>query len=108
MEKILNNIKEAIEAGEKAAKLTTTINNSVILRHINCQNADCRICMEDHNSLENLLTELTHNSQVDHLGHYHSWLSKHGINPETQWGWATQEAFDSENIKKYVDDFIHR
>jgi hypothetical protein len=108
MQKILENIQEAIKNGKRDASLTAMIENSVVLRHINCQNADCRICMEDHLSLDSLLSELTHNYEVDHLGRYHSWLSKHGIKPETEWGWATEESFDAENIKKYVNDFINR
>lgn len=105
MEKILQNIQAAVAAGKKDAEQITLIETSVTLRHINCQNPDCRICMEDHLSLGDLLGELTGNDKVDHLGKYHQWLSLHDIPPETEWGWATEESFCAANIKQYVADF---
>jgi hypothetical protein len=62
--------------------------------------------MEDHDKLVKLLEKLTGNHKIDHIGKYHLWLSKHGIEPETKWGWATTETFLKENIERYVYDFL--
>ncbi len=78
----------------------------VILRHPNCCIHSCEICMEDHEELGEILTKLTGNDKVDHLGKYHLWLSKHRIEPETEWGWATPETFLRKNITRYVNDFM--
>jgi hypothetical protein len=62
--------------------------------------------MEDHEQLQQILEERTGIDTIDHLGQYHSWLSKHGISPETEYGWATPESFDEENINAYVEEVI--
>jgi hypothetical protein len=74
----------------------------MILHHPNCRDADCEICMADHMALQAELERRTGDKRTDHLGKYHSWLSKNGIPAETKWGWATPEAFDDENIAAYV------
>ena len=74
------------------------------LTHINCKNPDCQVCFNDAEKLEKELTNRTGIDTVDHLGKYHLWLSKHGINPETEWGWFTIDAFDDENIEAYVKE----
>ncbi len=85
---------------------TRPLDEFVILRHPNCRYSRCEICMEDHEELGKILTKLTMNDKIDHLGKYHLWLSKHGIEPETEWGWATPETFLRENIERYVNDFM--
>lgn len=77
----------------------------VKLRHPNCQNNNCWICLQDHERLGQYLAEAANNDTVDHLGKYHSWLSTHDIDPETEWGWATPEAFDPSNISAYVKEY---
>ena len=76
------------------------------LTHPNCKNDRCSVCMADHTALRDELEERTGLSHVDHLGKYHEWLSKRGINPETEWGWATAEAFDDINITDYVNSWL--
>lgn len=78
--------------------------DDVRLRHPNCQDPKCWICLRDHEHLGRYLQEATQDDYTDHLGHYHSWLSAHGINPETEWGWATPAAFNPVNISAYVKD----
>ena len=76
----------------------------VKLTHPNCQMSRCQFCLADHERLGHLLDELCHTSnKVDHLGKYHKWLSDNGIEPETEWGWATPEAFEDKNITAYVE-----
>lgn len=76
------------------------------LTHPNCRNIDCGVCFKDHTKLQKKLEELTgDNKAYDHLGKYHKWLSDNGINPETEWGWATPESFEEENILAYVKWF---
>jgi len=106
MEKILENFRKGIEDGKIAVANANTVEPLVILRHINCRKSDCHICMEDHEKLGEVLEKLTDNDRVDHLGKYHMWLSKHGIEPETEWGWATPETFEDKNIGQYVHDFL--
>jgi len=79
----------------------------IIQHHPNCKEPKCEICLHDHEKLGKLLDELCDtNNTVDHLGKYHKWLGDNGINPETKWGWATPETFDSLNIKKYIHWFL--
>jgi len=78
------------------------------LTHIDCKNPRCSICFQDAQKLEDYLTEKTGNDKVDHLGKYHKWLSDHNVNPETEWGWFTKEAFDDENIENYINWFKDR
>lgn len=78
----------------------------MILHHPNCKDSDCHVCFEDHTTLGAELASRTADHSVDHLGLYHRWLSKHGINPETEWGWATPETFEETNIHAYVMEHI--
>ena len=75
------------------------------LRHPNCTDTDCRICFEDHFYLDEYLEMKTGNDQVDHLSKLYTWMSRHGYAPETEWGWATPEAFTSRVIDAYAEDF---
>jgi len=73
------------------------------LHHINCQDTRCPVCFSDASRLEDYLCEQTGTkNKIDHLGKYHKWLSDNGINPETEWGWFTIEAFDDKNIENYI------
>lgn len=76
----------------------------MILHHPNCALPKCEICMADHVALQAELEKRTSDTRTDHLGKYHLWLSRHGIPPETEFGWATPETFDDENIAAYVAD----
>ncbi len=62
------------------------------------------MCLEDHIALGEYLEERTHLFHVDHLGRYRGWIDKHGIPAETEWGWATAETFDEENIEAYIKE----
>lgn len=74
------------------------------LHHPNCKQYRCPICFEDHDMLGRLLNKLCGtDNKVDHLSKIHKWMSDKGINPETEWGWATPETFEETNIKAYVD-----
>lgn len=73
------------------------------LHHINCQDTKCPICFSDSMKLEKYLEKRTGTkNRVDHLGTYHKWLKDNGINPETEWGWFTSDAFDDENSQNYI------
>ena len=72
------------------------------LRHTDCQDPDCRICLEDHLALGRELAQRTGNDKVDHLGKIHKWMSDSGMTPETEWGWATAETFAVSTIAAYV------
>ena len=78
------------------------------LTHKNCKNQDCQVCMKDSMELMHILDYKTGDDTVDHLGKYHSYLSKHGIEPETEWGWFTEESFDDDNINAYCNNFVNR
>lgn len=75
----------------------------MILHHPNCELPKCEICMADHIDLQKELEKRTGNSRIDHLGKYHGWMSQHGIPAETEFGWATPQAFDDNNISAYVE-----
>jgi len=64
--------------------------------------------MDDAMKLLTRLEEQTGEDIVDHLGKYYLWLSRHGIEPETEWGWFTKEVFEEENINAYCNDFNNR
>jgi len=72
------------------------------LRHIDCRNPDCAVCLEDHFALGRELDRLTGNDKIDHLGKMHKWMSDNGMKPETEWGWATVETFWDSTIAAYV------
>ena len=75
----------------------------VKLRHYNCENAKCHLCYDDHLALGKQLDELCNTgNEIDHLGKIHLWMSKKGITPETEWGWATPSTFLPSNVKAYV------
>lgn len=75
------------------------------MRHPDCQNNTCSVCLRDHHLLSDRLDELTNDSAKDHLGRYRSWLEKEGGNFETEWGWATPEVFEEKNIIAYTEWF---
>ena len=76
------------------------------LTHRNCQDTRCRQCLYEHEMLGQELAERTGAPQYDHLGSYHSWLLSRGIEPETEWGWATDASFDEANIAAYVAEWL--
>ena len=72
-------------------------------QHINCQDIKCSICLSDAEKLEKYLDRQTGTeNRVDHLGKYHKWLNDNGINPETEFGWFSSDAFNDENIQNYI------
>ena len=75
------------------------------LSHLYCRNTDCKLCLIEHEALEQKLEELTGDDTVDHLGKYHKWVGDNGHEPETEWGWATPLSFDDKLIQEYVDWF---
>jgi hypothetical protein len=64
--------------------------------------------MSDSMKLLQVLDDKTGDDSVDHLGKYHLWLTRHGIKPETEWGWFTEESFDDTNINAYCNDYVNR
>lgn len=74
-------------------------------RHKNCEIPKCAICMEDHLAVGDRLDALTGNSSVDHLGKFHAWLAKQGIEPETEHGWGTEACFDDALMQQYADTY---
>ena len=78
----------------------------VRLHHINCQDSKCHICLRDHLDLAELLDNLCNtDNRIDHLGKLHLWMSKNGYVTETEWGWATPETFEKDNIEAYVNAY---
>ena len=72
-------------------------------QHINCQNPKCTTCFTDAMVLEKYLQkQCGTKNRIDHLGKYHKWLNDNGINPETEFGWFSFDAFDDENIQNYI------
>lgn len=61
--------------------------------------------MEDHLAVGNKLDELTGNDREDHMGKFHGWLKKNGINPETEHGWATEAYFDDALMQRYAEEY---
>ena len=76
------------------------------LTHEICWDTNCGICFDEHTELGKELDRRTGNNSVDHLGKYHKWLGDHGIEPETEYGWATAASFEEENINAYVADWL--
>jgi len=77
----------------------------MIQTHINCENVRCQICMNDHMSVGRRLEKLTGDKQHDHMGRFHSWLTKHGYEPETDHGWGTEHYFNDGLMKAYANDY---
>lgn len=75
----------------------------MILRHPNCEIANCKSCLADHEALEEALRLRTGLETVEHLDKYRSFMDKRlGKSSETEWGWARSEVFEEKNIEAYV------
>jgi len=75
--------------------------------HKNCQDPKCKVCLEDHLAVGTRLDELCGDTgKHDHMGRFHSWLTKQGLSPETEHGWGTAAFFDDDNIAKYAEEFL--
>jgi len=77
----------------------------ITLRHPNCKEQDCSVCMEDHMLLETELRSRCGGRKLDWLSKYHSFISKRLGRAETEWGWATPECFEEVNINAFVEDW---
>ena len=76
------------------------------VRHINCQDTKCPVCLNDAVKLEKLLQEKTGTgNKYDLLGKYHKWLADNGIPNETEWGWPSVETYDDDNIERFCEGF---
>ena len=76
------------------------------LTHTDCPNHKCELCMDEHLKLGRYLDVLCGTkNRIDHLGKIHLWMSKNGKEPETEYGWASSETFEPENISAYVEAF---
>ena len=75
------------------------------LRHKNCKTHGCDSCLADTDYLRIYLEKMTNNRNIDHLSRYYHWLSGRGIEPETEYGWPTEEVFDEFYIRGYINDF---
>lgn len=71
--------------------------------HKNCHSYPCGLCyIESGEILQDYLEQETSDTKHDLLGHYHSWLSRQGINPENEIGWWSLEAWDINNIDNFI------
>ncbi len=76
----------------------------MIQRHPNCKLDHCLICLADHEALEERLKKETGVTLVDHLSLYRKFMdARLGRSSETQWGWATREVFEEDNIRAYIN-----
>ena len=76
-------------------------------RHIDCQDARCRVCLDDAFRLEKRLEdEMGTGNRIDVLGRYRRWMDDKDIPAETEWGWSTSEVYQEENIKAFVRDWL--
>ena len=74
-------------------------------RHRDCEEPDCRICLDDHSALLAYFErEIGHSSRSDWLGRYRSWLDAHGIPAETH-GWGSREAWTETYIAEFIREF---
>ena len=75
----------------------------MLQRHPNCKEDECRICLEDHEALEDRLGKETGVMLCDHLCQYRRFIDKRlGRSSETEWGWGCPEIFEEGNIKAYL------
>jgi len=80
----------------------------VRLHHPNCRDNRCSTCLSDHLKLGKLLDNFCKtDNRIDHLGKIHLWMSKNNQQPETEYGWATPETFDMDNINAYIEAYIN-
>lgn len=77
------------------------------LRHSNCQNSDCPICLEDHRNLARILQEKTGSDKHDLLYEYRIWLIEQKI-PDVSESWASPQAFEDANIERFCEWFKKR
>lgn len=73
--------------------------------HVNCQDSRCKVCLDDSDRLSLYFDRITGLTNIDHLSHYHKWLGDNGINPETEWGWWTEDVFKPENLEAYTKQY---
>jgi hypothetical protein len=75
--------------------------------HINCEDADCKVCLADAFRLEKYLFEKTRTDRKYHdlLSEYRVWVDAHNIPAETEFGWPTVETYEHENIEAFINDF---
>ena len=77
------------------------------LSHPYCQNTECHVCFREHIMLGDYLDEKCEtNNNIDHLGKYHKWMSDNGFVPETEYGWASPETFNDNNIEAYIKNYL--
>lgn len=70
-----------------------------VIFHKGCEDIHCKICFANNDVLAEVLEAMSDRGDLDLLGHYHGWLSKNNINPETEHGWWSKFAFDPENVR---------
>lgn len=75
-------------------------------RHLDCRKDRCRVCLEDHLALDSYIeaTSRSFRARHDFLGEYVKWLDGKGIPAETEGGWATDRAWDKENVHAFIAD----
>ena len=71
-------------------------------RHQDCENTECKICLEDADRLGDFLEDAVGDICDDHLGEYYNWLKENNIGPENAHGWFSAEAFDDININAFI------
>ena len=71
------------------------------MRHPECTDQTCGVCMDDHIALKTYLDDSLGGNE-DWLSKYHTWCTENGIRAETEHGWASPEAFREENVETFI------
>jgi hypothetical protein len=80
----------------------------VVLRHPDCPDTDCHVCLNDALRLQAYLDEATGMGHHDTLGMYRTWLDKRAdrLGPaETEHGWFSAVVFRPNVIKEFCSQY---
>jgi len=79
--------------------------NIPIRRHLDCNDDNCLICLQDHDYLDNYFYHHLNNlcPPKDWLGEYRKWLDENEIPSEIN-GWASRESFIEKNIARFISE----
>lgn len=89
--------------------MTETVIEAPAMRHPVCRHVRCQVCLEDHLTLGRYFDgQCGTSNRVDHLGRYHSWLTRNGHQAETEFGWGHPDTFKAENIQAYIEEYGRR
>ena len=77
----------------------------MVLHHPMCKLSRCETCLTDHIALEKELKRRCGGGNFDWLSKYHKFMKSRPGGAETEFGWATPESFEEENIQAFVDEW---